>query len=50
MEIQTLEPSPVNTRDIKLYLKKKKKTVHSARQIERTLKAAEFSDHSQIDA
>ena len=49
MEIQTLEPSPVNTRDIKLYLKKKK-TVHSARQIERTLKAAEFSDHSQIDA
>lgn len=26
------------------------KTVHSARQIGKTLKAAEFSDHSQIDA
>ena len=27
----------------------RRKTVHLARQIERTLKAAEFSDHSQID-
>lgn len=27
-----------------------KSTVYSARQIGRTLKAAEFSDHSQIDA